>query len=93
MLTNNQKIVILERAVYLIQNGIRDFMCTAIDLELCLTYGIRSKACDEIPELLKYKPPGMKEETVWFQHGNKSIRIQILNEIIKELKERKEKDS
>lgn len=93
MLTNDQKIAVLERAVYLIQNGIRDFMCIAIELELRSTYGIKSKACDEVPELLKYKPPGTNEEAMWFHHRNKSIRIQILNEIIKELKEKEGKSS
>ncbi len=93
MLTNDQKIAVLERAVHFIQNGIRDFMCTAIDLELRSTYGISSNACDEIPELLKYKPPGIREGSVWFHSRDKSIRIQILNEIVKELKEKEDKSS
>ena len=91
------KIRILELAIRMLKNesSVRmdnsyfkvSFMCVAIE-SAASELGCRNgkTAIKLIPELLKYKPEDKKQSNAWFPVKEREKRINILKEILEDLK-------
>lgn len=80
MLTKEEKICVLNRAIDLLSLHLRNFMCTAIEYAASELYGFYIKATIAIPEILKYKP--CVKGDVWFPAEERKRRIEILKLVI-----------
>ena len=89
-MTKEDKVKVLELALEILENKHQikaSFICVAVESaasELGCHNG--KNATELIPELLKYKPDDKKSNYTWFPVEEREKRINILKEIIENLK-------
>lgn len=89
-MTKEDKVKVLELALEILENKHQikaSFICVAVE-SAASELGLRNdeNAIKLIPELLKYKPDDKKSNYTWFPVEEREKRIDILKEIIENLK-------